>query len=212
VTLEIVGGSKVTLNPLKLNGDYGKIIESGSKKITYDIDEDLYDKEVFATLTVKQKNVLDNEILTMASMTSMPQYSYGLMLGSVKKFGGYAKFRSDFNSGEYSYVCNSAGEVVGGGYMWASGSQRKYRMQATAGVIFRLSKWCYPYLGTGYGIRSVHWQDYNGQWAQVSDYSCKGIAAEAGLIIKMGPVAVSAGVSTTAFRYTELEVGIGLML
>jgi hypothetical protein len=58
----------------------------------------------------------------------------------------------------------------------------------------------------------VHWQDYNGQWAQVSDYSCKGIAAEAGLIIKMGPVAVSAGVSTTAFRYTELEVGIGLML
>lgn len=207
-------GQKYTLSAPELKGDFGKISQSGVKQIRYNVErnkEKLAGKDIRFTLNVKGKNVLDDEILVMGSAAVFPQMSYGLMLGYVKKFGGYAKFRSDFNFAQGSYLCNSAGEIEGGGYLWASGAKRQSRMQATAGVLFRAAKWLYPYAGAGYGSRSVQWQDWEGNWAQISDYSCTGVAAEAGLILKMGPVAVSAGVSNTAFKYTELEVGVGIM-
>ena len=207
-------GQKYPLTASELKGDFGKITQSGAKQIRYNVErnkERLAGRDIRFTLNVKGKNVLDDEILAMGSVAVMPQMSYGLMLGYVKKFGGYAKFRSDFNFAQGSYLCNSAGEIEGGGYLWASGAKRQSRMQATAGVLFRAAKWLYPYAGVGYGTRSVQWQDWEGNWAQVSDYSCAGVAAEAGLILKLGPVAVSAGVSNTAFKFTELEVGVGVM-
>lgn len=210
----LVGGQKQKLNASELKGDFGRITESGFKQVRFNVErkkEYLAGKDIRFTMNVKSKDVLDNEILAMASVSVMPQTSYGLMLGYVKKFGGYVKFRSDFHFDHAAYTCDSAGQIDGGGLLWANGQQRKSRMQATGGVLFRLAKWCYPYAGVGYGTRSVHWQDYQGQWAEVTDYSCKGLAAEAGLILKMGPVAVSAGVSTTAFKYSELELGIGVM-
>lgn len=209
-----VSGKKYVIDAADLKGDFGKITESGLKQVRYNVEKrkmELAGKDIRFTLNVRSKNVLDDEILAMASVSVFPQVSYGLMLGYVKKFGGYVKFRSDFQFGQASYTCNKAGEIDGGGLLWANGNQRKSRMQATGGALFRLAKWCYPYVGIGYGTRNVQWQDYQGQWAHVSDYSCKGIAAEAGLILKMGPVAISAGVSTTAFKYTELELGVGVM-
>ena len=213
----LVGGQKgrrIVLGASELKGDFGRITESGFKQVRYNVEKDktyLAGKDIRFTLNVKSKNILDDEVIAMASVSVMPQLSYGLMLGYVKKFGGYAKFRSDFHFGQAAYECNKFGEIDGGGLLWADGQQRKTRLQATGGVLFRLTKWCYPYVGAGYGTRSVQWQDYEGQWAQVSDYSCKGIAAEAGVILKIGPVAVSAGYSSTAFKYSELELGIGVM-
>lgn len=209
-----VNGKKYVIDTADLTGDFGKITESGLKQVRYNVEKrkaELAGKDIRFTLNVKSKNVLDDEILAMASVSVFPQVSYGLMLGYVKKFGGYAKFRSDFHFGTASYTCNRSGEIDGGGLLWANGQQRKSRLQATCGVLFRLTKWCYPYVGAGYGTRSVQWQDYQGQWAEVADYSCKGIAAEAGVILKIGPVAVSAGYSSTAFKYSELELGIGVM-
>lgn len=209
-----VNGQRMVLESTELKGDFGRITESGFKQVRYNVDNRktfLAGKDIRFILNVKSKDVLDDEILAMASFGVVPQFSYGLMLGYVKKFGGYAKFRSDFHFGQAAYKCNNAGKIDGGGLLWANGQQRKSRMQATGGVLFRLTKWCYPYAGAGYGSRTVQWQDYQGEWAQVTDYSCEGIAAEAGMILKMGPVAVSAGVSTTAFKYSELELGIGVM-
>ena len=196
-----------------LRGDYGKITKSGQKQFRFNVErtrQTLADKEITFTLNIRSKDVLDDKILAMASLSVFPQMSYGAMVGYVKKFGGYAKFRSDFSSVTPSYDCASDG-TFDGGLFWASGRQKKSRMQATAGVLFRISKSVYPYVGAGYGSRGVYWEDHSGSWAQVTDYSCKGVAAEAGMIFKLGPVAVSAGVSTTAFKYCEAEVGIGVM-
>lgn len=109
-----------------------------------------------------------------------------------------------------AYLCDRQG-MTDGGIIWATGEQRKSRMLATGGALFRVAKWFYPYVGAGYGSRNVYWQDYEGQWAKVGDFSCKGIALEVGTIFKLGPVAISAGVSNTAFKFTEVEVGVGLM-
>lgn len=212
----LVGGLNGLKYPLGVNdlkGDYGKITESGFKSVRYNIEKRktvLAGKDIRFTLNVKNIDVLDDEIVAIASMSVYPQLSYGLMLGYVKKFGGYVKFRSDFVSASPAYLCDRQG-MTDGGIIWATGEQRKSRMLATGGALFRVAKWFYPYVGAGYGSRNVYWQDYEGQWAKVVDFSCKGIALEVGTIFKLGPVAISAGVSNTAFKYTEVEVGVGLM-
>lgn len=200
-------------NAEDLTGDYGKITRSGSKQIRFNVNRmkhNLADKSITFSLNVRSKDILDGKVVAMASVSVFPQMSYGVMAGYVKKIGGYAKFRSDFSSVKPSYSCSSDGQIDEGVF-WASGNQKKSRMQATAGLLFRLSKSVYPYVGAGYGSRRVFWQDFKGDWACVTDQSCKGVAAEAGFIFKIGPVAVSAGVSTTALKYCEAEVGIGVM-
>lgn len=213
VVLNADGRPVRSYNKSDMKGDYGKITSSGQKQIRFNVENmkhALADKAITFTLNVKNKNVLDNNILAMASVSVFPQPSYGVMMGYVKKFGGYAKFRSDFGSVDPAYECMSDG-TMDGGYFWASGARKKARFQATAGLLLRASGNIYPYVGAGYGSRGVYWQDSNGEWAQVKDYSCKGISAEAGLICKIGPVALSAGVSSTAFKYVEAEIGIGVM-
>ncbi len=197
-----------------LSGDFGKIKTSGKKQVRFNVDNmkhNLAGMDIRFTLNVANKDILDDKVVAMASASVFPQLSYGLMLGYVKKFGGYVKYRSDFVSVAPSYSCTSTGNINGGGLFWASGNQKKSRMQATGGFMLRVSQSMYPYVGAGYGSRGVYWEDHNNKWAEVSDYSCKGVAAEAGMIFKFGPLAVSAGVSTTAFKYIEAEVGIGMM-
>lgn len=151
-------------------------------------------------------------VLAMASVGVYPQMSYGLMLGYVKKFGGYVKFRSNFNFSTASYGCFSSGLTDSGDQLYTSGSSPRYsRIQATGGLLLSLSKNIYPYAGVGYGTRGVQWEDYAGEWAQVTDYTYKGIAAEAGVTFKFGVLSLSVGASTTAFKYSDLELGIGLM-
>lgn len=205
-------GRPVRYGQSDLTGDYGRITTSGQKQVRFNVDKlkhALADKAITFTLNVRNKNVVKNNIMLMASASIVPQLSYGFMLGYVRKIGGYAKFRSDFGSIDPSYGCMSDG-TADGNVFWASGLQKKARFQATAGMLFRASGSVYPYIGAGYGSRGVYWEDYNGEWAQVMDYSCEGISAEAGLIFKAGPIVFSAGVSSTAFKYVEAEIGIGV--
>jgi len=213
VVLNVDGRPMKNYSAEYLTGDYGKIVSSGNKQIRFNVEKSkhaLADKSITFTLNVRNKDVLDSKILAMASVSVFPQMSYGAMLGYVKKVGGYAKFRSDFSKVASEYACTSDGSIEGG-VIWTSGKEMKTRMQATLGILFRLSNNVYPYFGGGYGTRTVYWEDFKGNWALVKDYSCEGIAAETGIIFKFGPVAISTGVSTTAFRYSEVEVGIGVM-
>lgn len=198
----------------KVSGDIGRIGESGQKLIKYDFSrnkEELAGKKLAFKVNVKSKDVLESNVLAMASASVFPQMSYGLMGGWVRKFGGYAKVRTDFNFPGTTFTCDKAGNIEGGGTIWTSGKEQKARFNFTAGVLFRASHWLYPYTGLGYGSRTLCWEDYQGQWAKVSDYSCSGVSLEIGAIFKLGKFAVSAGVSNTAFKYTEVEIGLGVM-
>ena len=57
----------------------------------------------------------------------------------------------------------------------------------------------------------MYWKDFEGEWAKVTDMSCSGVSIDAGVIMSFGKVAVTLGVNNTAFKYTEAEVGIGVM-
>ncbi len=159
----------------------------------------------------KQKNKkvrtpVKGKTLLMASAGVFPQMSYGAMVGYVKRIGAYAKFRSNYN-----FITPSYSFSIGDNIYTSGKDPLHHRTQASAGLLFRLSENIYPYVGAGYSEYITYWEDYEGKWAQVTDYSCKGFSAEAGLAFRFGGFSLSVGTATTAFKYTDFEIGIGLM-
>lgn len=214
--VSVDGGKTYSFTPSAKNisGDLGKQETSGVKVIKYDVSADkqqLAGKQVVFKVDVTTKDVLQREIIAAAQAGVFPQLSYGFMLGMVKKYGWYVKARSDFNFQSSSYNCTSTGEIEDGGHIWTNGASKRSRLVVTAGGMLRASRWCYPYVGVGYGSRGLYWKDFQGEWAKVTDKSCAGVALDAGVALKFGKVSLTMGVNNTAFKYTEAEVGIGVM-
>lgn len=211
------GGKTFNFIPAEdfLSGDIGRQVTSGNKVIKYDVSADkkqLAGKPIVFKVDVVSKDVLQREILASVQAGLFPQLSYGFMFGMVRKYGWYVKARSDFSFPSSKYNCTSNGEIEGGGHIWTEGSSKKSRLVVTAGGMMRASRWCYPYVGVGYGSRGLYWQDYQGGWAKVTDHSCAGVSIDAGIALKFGKIAVTVGVNNTAFKYTEAEIGLGVML
>lgn len=144
------------------------------------------------------------------------QSSYGLMLGVARRNGGYMKFTSNFRFGPGASLTTDSEGKAKWYSPWFTGKTEKYRWSLTAGYLRSITPSLYLYAGGGYGIRSLLWQFYeapgkNG-YAEVDDVSFSGPAAESGLIMRFGPVAVSAGVNTINFKYWEASAGIGVLL
>lgn len=210
------GGKTYSFAPSaeNISGDLGKQETSGVKVIKYDVSADkqqLAGKQVVFKVDVTTKDVLQRETIAAAQVGVYPQISYGFMFGMVKKYGWYVKARSDFNFQSSSYNCTSTGEIEDGGHIWTNGASKRFRLVVTAGGMLRASRWCYPYVGVGYGSRGLYWKDFQDEWVKVTDKSCAGVALDAGVALKFGKIALTIGLNNTAFKYTEAEVGIGVM-
>ena len=164
--------------------------------------------------------VSDNQIMQKSSPKyllvaefAVPDFSYGLRSGVMgRRFGGYASFRSNFVVGSASYECTSEGTLDIGGNFWASGDERVSNMTVSAGVLCKVADCLDVYAGAGYGRRLLHWQDIDGDWAEVSDWSLRGAAYETGLLLSFGRFTLSAGVSTILFRSFSMTFGVGINL
>ena len=132
-------------------------------------------------------------------------YQYG-------RWGGYAGFRSNYVSAKTSYSCLSDGSLPDWGSMWSTGRSRKSNLSITAGCLIGLGARFSMYVGTGYGWRTLAWEDVDGEWAEISDWSHRGVAFETGAIFIWKRLAVSAGISTVSFRTCSLNVGVGVSL
>ena len=147
--------------------------------------------------------------IVLAEM-AVPDLAYGIRAGIMgSRLGGYASFRSNFVGAEAAYECTSDGRLSNGSTMWAGGEERKENLAVTAGLLFNTASWLSIYAGAGYGSRQLFWQDIDGQWARVSDWSAKGLAVESGAIFRWNGLAFSAGVSTVGFRTLSGTFGIG---
>lgn len=139
-----------------------------------------------------------------------PELAYGIRAGVMnRRFGGYVSFRSNFVGADAAYECSSDGRLPNGSTMWAGGAQRNENMAVTAGLLFNTASWLSLYAGAGYGSRQLFWQDIDGQWARVSDWSAKGLTVESGAIFRWNGIAFSAGVSSVGFRTLSGTFGIG---
>ena len=147
--------------------------------------------------------------LSVSGIFAVPDYSGGLMLGWEKyRWGCYVKAVSNFRSPASAYDCLSDG-TTSEGYIWTSGRSRVSRLSVTTGLVFRPCDWLSLYTGAGYGSRTLLWEDSSGYWSRVSDRSPSGIAADLGLQFRLRRLRLSAGISTTAFRTCDCELGAG---
>lgn len=143
-----------------------------------------------------------------------PEMSYGLMAGlQGRRWGGYLRFRSAFvKTPETLYECLSDGSLPNGGKMWTSGDTRSSNLYITGGALMQVADWLSVYAGTGYSRRTLAWQDIDGNWARVSDWSHEGLTIDAGLLLSWRNLAFSAGLSTLSFKTCTFSLGIGLCL
>lgn len=152
------------------------------------------------------------DFILLAEM-SAPDLSYGLRAGvKGRTFGGYLAFRSNFVDSSFDYTCHSDGTIENGGIFWPGGAERTVSFAASAGFLAQAATWLTFYAGVGYGSRKLLWQDIDGGWAEVSDWSAKGLALEAGAIFRWNRMTFSAGVSSVQFRTCSATVGVGLSL
>ena len=145
-------------------------------------------------------------------MGIIPNLSYGASLSLSDHrthWGGYARFRSNFVSAVSDYNCLSDGSASSGA-IWTSGREKVSVTRLSFGCRKVFGKYFGLYLGTGWGRQVTLWEDISGKWAKVTDWSQDGVLLEGGAILDIGPVEFHAGVSGTAFRFAEMELGVGI--
>lgn len=146
----------------------------------------------------------------LASAGLAPDLSYGAMIGTVvTRWGGYAKFRSNYIFRNKDYDCNSKGESPEG-IIWTNGQSSISRLTATVGAAFCASPYLIAFAGAGYGVSDLLWQDHLGRWARVTDASASGVSLDLGLIAHFGNLAFGAGANCTGFKYFDLELSVGV--
>lgn len=154
-------------------------------------------------------------MLVMAEVGYHPsQLSYGGMIGFVRKNGAYVKFRSDFGSASADLECDDSGALTSGGEgtpYYKEGVTQKARLSVTAGYLRQLWKPVYLYAGAGYGSRTLVWETVEGELVKNTDHSAVGVAAELGVIGRLGKFALSVGFHTVNFKHHEVTVGVGII-
>ncbi len=161
-------------------------------------------------------SLVSRKTLIMGEVAYNPsQLSYGVMIGMVKRNGGYIKARSDFHFDTTDLSCNDSGSLTEGGSgipFYKEKSSSKSHFSVTAGYMRRIIKPLYLYAGAGYGSRALFWETSDGMKVKNTDHSYQGIVAEIGAITHIGSVlAISAGYQTIGFKYHEASVGIGVL-
>lgn len=167
-----------------------------------------------------------------------PKAPFGLMFGSVTHWGWYGKAQFAAPSWKvYSAADqnNEDGRDLNGAMPIADLTKEKpenldeygnFRFSITGGAMYRLSHFAFVYAGLGYGSYSNiyedtnenHWSSASGDDGSYNKYrfyegvQCKGMEAEAGLIIKLGNFNIIGGYGYlvgSKSPFADLHVGAG---
>lgn len=166
------------------------------------------------TLSSRKESSSKMNVLVLPVVGFHPsQLSYGLMVGVMKRTGGYVKAKYSFSkvTGD-SFECDDEGvSGADGQTRWYTGRTEKSRMAVTGGIVQRLWKPIYLYAGAGYGTRVQVWETVSGTWGKNKDHSYEGVEAEIGGIVAFKHFVFSLGVQTNSFEYLEGNLGIGVI-
>lgn len=149
---------------------------------------------------------------------------YGLTVGGVgKRFGWYARFRTDFAFDDYTNECRGNEELItvpeDAAYRFTN-NKKSNNFAGSAGLVVKCAPWLYTSIGAGYGERKLlceyntipysNSQSKETFWAKNTDHSYQGIVAELDIMVKFGSFFVSAGCNTLNFEYVDLNAGLGV--
>ena len=135
--------------------------------------------------------------------------SYGLMaaVGYGPHWGIWAAGRSNFTAVGYGYDCRSDGNTDGGRF-WGNGQSRYGVFSISGGPLWHPLPWLGIYAGAGYSKEELDWQDAEGRWARVTDYSVSGLSGDIGLLLNWNRLSLAAGCSWNSFATLTLGIGV----
>lgn len=155
------------------------------------------------------------EIMAGLQAGAFPTFSLGGFAAFCPgRYGFYLKGRTDLTGRApgYSFSLDSDGRIDGGGKIWSDSEQLRKRMVATAGGIFKAGPMA-VYAGTGYGSYRCFMKGSGEQWGLVNDLSIKGLSFDLGVMTDLGNrLFAGVGACVTGFKYSELEITLGLKL
>lgn len=136
--------------------------------------------------------------------------SYGITVGSVKKFGWFVTALSNFsfNAMNYNRVTDDYG-LVDGYYPNYNGVTRTTRFSFMGGMVVNAGGPLCFRVGAGYGARCVSNETYSGDVVKVSSDSFAGVDATAGLQLNLKGFTISLDAVTTNFQTAEFKLGLG---
>lgn len=232
VRLLMASGESDVYTELKaVSGNVGKGVPAGeNRKIVW---KPLEENERFIAQNVRfkveaqsayeyyvQNAKIKTLVMGQVGYSVAPQLSYGAMIGQMYKgVGWYVNVKSNFVLGIESTLSCEQGGFVGEYKPFYNGEKATSSFIANGGVMLNFLEWSKAtknkfntfglYLGAGYGKREVYWQTTDYQWVKYNPDSYSGVSAEVGLFGSIYGVTLSAGISTIAFKYMEMTVGVG---
>lgn len=204
-------------------GDVGKVTTGGEKIVHWKVSDEMEDfggQVVFELRgeVVKQKLKAENLLMYNVSGSSYA----GLMYGRVARWGGYIRGKTNFATDNAPYECDDTGHInyTGSDYYTIDNQSRRSRLGITGGVLYRLTRPVYLYVGAGYGYRRLIWHantySYDDDlptgelWAVNTNHSAEGLEVELGGIIRYKRLAISAGMNAIGFSFFEMNGSVGL--
>lgn len=215
----------VEVSPIQsLSGDFGWVNEGGKNKI---ITWDPFKDGINSTEGIQVK-IMASEVrnavaprfrgLVLHGSNSAP---LGLKYMQLGKVGFYAAFRMGKFAPAYKYTVSDAGVIdYPSSGVYEIGTEKRLAGYAfTAGPTFRVARNAYLYVGAGYGAEQLFWE-YEGYdldksptgsgWALNESIDSKGIALDAGVVLRLGRLLIEAGVSSLQFKSFQITGGVGL--
>ncbi len=209
------GGQTKTAIPAKYtSGDVGKNVSPGvEKKILWRV-LDQYPNEDFRgenlSFIVQGKPCMAFFAILNAGYSLDSGFNMGLTFGQLGSIGWYGKVMTTLSMPKSTeYECDENG-YVDGTLPAYSGASAKFKAYGVAGATIRLGAPVYLNAGVGYGLRKYAWETLDGKWVKNMGGSYSGVAVDAGLIVKFGKLAISAG-ATYLSKSVDFCAGVGVV-
>lgn len=137
--------------------------------------------------------------------------SYGLTIGSIKKYGWFASVTSSFAFKGFNadYECD-ADFFVNGLYPDYTGKNSCTRVSVIGGFMINIAEPVSLKVGIGYGMRAKTYETTSGYCVKNSSTSTQGVDFSIGLQSIFRGLVVSVDAVTTNFKIYEAKIGIGL--
>lgn len=219
-------GGRSYKGPLKaVSGDVGRMDTDEAKSIVWHVFDkysSLKGDIVFEVRAQLQNRPISQEFFLAYNVSGSS--AFGLTVGSVGRWGWYARLKSNgsFVSADYTVKNARISDYDGEGYYVFTNQVKRSRVAATAGIMHRLNKFTYLYGGGGYGSRLLLWnaeefsyathKKTGDIWATHVDRSASGAEIEAGLMLRFGKLNLSAGINAVGFGFFEINGGVGFFL
>lgn len=206
------GATKTQIPKAYLSGDFGRKVKAGKeKKVLWHV-LDQYPDQDFQSENLSFIVVGKPVTQFFATLNGGFSVGTGAMLGAtigqLGTVGWYLKGMTTLSSSPAAeYECNKDGYIDGILPVY-SGKSAKSKAYGVAGINFRLGAPVYLYLGAGYGVRNLFWELSNEKWVKNLNGSPKGLAIDAGLMGKIGHIALSAGATYVSGR-VDFNAGVG---